>query len=465
MKIETKLKLDKFKARDYQIPLVEAFFSGKKRLLAIWPRRSGKDIIGFQLVLRAALSAVGTYFYIFPTFSSGRRILWEAIANDGTRVLDFIPPELIERKQEQQMSIRLINGSVIQVLGSDNYDNSLVGTNAKGMVFSEYALQDERAYQFARPILTANNGWAMFLSTPRGKNHLWTLYNIAKESTDWFVSKLTVNDTDHIPLWEIEKEKASGEMSEDLILQEYYTSFDMGIEGAYYTKYLDKMRLKGQIGNAPYEPGFAVHTAWDLGMRDSTCIIWYQIIGATVRVIDCYENSKLGLEHYVSIINQRANGDGYVYGKHFAPHDIAVRELGTGMARYEKAKQLGLKFEMTGDNIGKKSVIPNVSIMDGIESVRSAFSKIWIDEIKCAKLIKALENYRQEFDGKTKTYKPHPLHDANSHFADAFRYLCLSLPKTQTGRTAEDIEKDYRAAIYGEQGNLPGIFRNDLPRY
>ena len=106
-------------------------------------------------------------------------------------------------------------------------------------------------------------------------------------------------------------------MSEDLIMQEYYTSFDMGVEGSYYSKYIDKARIKGQIGMVPWEPAFQVHTAWDLGVADSTCIIFFQTVGQTVRIIDCYENNKVGLEHYVSIIKNKE----YNYGKHIAPPD------------------------------------------------------------------------------------------------------------------------------------------------
>lgn len=177
---------------------------------------------------------------------------------------------------------------------SDNF-NALMGTNPRGVVFSEYALQDPRAYQFIRPILTANDGWTVFISTPRGKNHLWELYNIARNSPDWFCCKMTVEETGHISLHEIEREKAEGLMYDDLILQEYYTSFDMDIEGAYYAKYVDKMRVEGKIGDVPWESSFKVHTAWDLGVRDNTCIIFFQVIGQTIRVIDTYENSKVGL--------------------------------------------------------------------------------------------------------------------------------------------------------------------------
>ncbi|KKK50239.1 hypothetical protein LCGC14_3127010, partial [marine sediment metagenome] len=335
----------------------------------------------------------------------------------------------------QEMKITFINGSILQLIGSDNID-SIVGTNPYGCVFSEYAIQDPKAYHFIRPILAANEGWALFISTPRGKNHFWELYQIALKHPDWFAYKLTLDDTQHIPYREIEKERSEGLMSEDLIQQEYYTSFTMGVEGAYYAKYLDKMRINSQIGQVPYEVGFKVHTAWDLGVRDSTTIIFFQVIGQAVRIIDCYENSKEGLEHYAKIIAQKP----YIYGKHIAPHDIKVKEFGSGMTRIEKAKQLGIKF----------TVAPSLLIEDGIESVRSALSKIWIDEVKCVSFIKAIENYRQEFDSMKRTYKRFPLHNWASHYADSLRYLCISLPKVRDGLSAEDLDKRYRDAVYGD---------------
>lgn len=339
----------------------------------------------------------------------------------------------------------------MQLIGSDNID-TIVGTNPRGCVFSEYALQDPRGYQFIRPALTANNGWALFISTPRGKNSFWELYQIALHNPlDWYAHKLTVEDTFHVSLHEIAKEKDSGEMSDDLIQQEYYTSFEQGIEGSYYGKYLDRMRLKGQIGIVPYEHSFKVHTAWDLGVRDSTTIIFFQTIGQVVRIIDCYENSKQGLEHYVKVIEQKP----YSYGKHIAPHDIKVREFGSGMTRLEKAKQLGVNF----------ITAPDVSIEDGIESVRSAFSKIWIDENSCKQLIKAIENYRQEYDIKKKVYKSQPLHDWSSHWADALRYLAITLPRTIDGLSPEELDKRYQEAMLGSGANLPKMFRDDSDMY
>lgn len=456
LNVETHVQLDKFKPRDYQLPLLDALENKKyKRALAIWPRRAGKDVVAFNYVIRCALVKIGVYFIVYPTYSQGRKILWDSMTNEGLRFLDFIPEELIESTNATEMKIRLTNQSLIQVIGSDNYD-SLVGTNPIGIVFSEYALQDPRAYQFLRPVLTANNGWAIFISTPRGKNNLWELYQIALHNPEhWFCSKLTVLDTGHISLEDIQREKNSGEMSEDLIQQEYFTSFELGIEGSYYAKYIDKMHLDGRIGIVPYEANFKVHSCWDIGVRDSTAIIFFQSIGQTVRLIDYYENSKVGLEHYVKVLEQKAQAQGWVWGRHFAPHDIAVKEWGTGMTRIEKAKQLGITFTITA----------NISIEDGIEALRSAFSKIWIDETKCKSLIKALENYRQEWDEKKKVYKSTPLHNYASHGADAARYLAINLPKTRDGLSAEELDKRYREAQYGDSGQLPAAFRDPREYY
>ena len=451
MKVETKIHLNRFVPRSYQLPIIDALENkGYRKIICIMPRRAGKDVVAFNLMLRAALRKVGVYYYIFPTYSQAKKVIWDSINNDGQKFLDYIPPELIAGSNSQEMKITLTNGSLMQLVGSDNVD-SLVGTNPRGCVFSEYALQDPRAYQFIRPILTANDGWALFVSTPRGKNHMWELFQIAENSPDWFAYKLTLDDTQHIPLWAIEKEMAEGIMSPDLVQQEYYTSFTMGVEGAYYTKYIDRMRVKGQIGDVPWEPSFKVHTAWDLGVRDSTTIIFFQNVGQTVRIIDCYEKSKEGLEHYIQVLHSKP----YTYGKHIAPHDIKVREFTSGVARIEKARQLGINF----------TIAPDISIVDGIEGVRSSLAKIWIDERNCKPLIKALENYRQEFDAKRRVYKSQPLHDHNSHFADCMRYLCVSLPKTRDGLTPEELDKRYMEAMMGPNYNMPAVFRTDLPDY
>ncbi len=449
---DEKIWLNKFEPRPYQAGIIDAVENrGFKRVVAILPRRAGKDLTAFNLCIRQCIRKVCVIYYIFPLYSQGRKVIWDSITNSGERILDYIPKSLIASMNSQEMKIRFTNGSLLQIVGSDNFD-ALMGTNPQGIVFSEYALQDPRAYQFIRPILAANDGFAVFISTPRGHNHLYELYQIAKHSPeDWYCIKLTLDDTQHIPYREIERERAEGIMSEDLIQQEYYTSFDMGVEGSFYSRYMDKMRIDGRITDVPWEVSKKVSTAWDIGVRDSTTIIFYQKIGDVVRIIDCYENSKHGLEHYVSVINSKP----YIYERHIAPHDIQVREWGSGITRLEKARQLGVKF----------TVADNHSIMDGIEAVRTTLNRVWIDQTACGPLIKALENYRQEYDAKKRVYKTVPLHDIFSHFADAMRYLCVTLPKTRDGGGSESLDRRYAETMLGPNAGLPSVFRDDMGRY
>ncbi len=455
MKSETVIKLNKFQPRDYQLPICRAIATegGQyRKLLCVLPRRAGKDVLMWNLMIRAAIKQVGNYYYCLPTFQQARGVIWESITNSGQKMIDFLPPELIAKKLDNTMSITLVNGSQIKLIGSDSYDTSIIGTNPRMIVFSEYALADENAYKLAAmPILRANNGIVCLISTPRGKNHMYELFQIAKNSPDWFTYFKTVEDTGHISLEEINKDIATGEISADMARQEYFCSFEMGQEGALYAKYIDKMRLDGRIGIVPWEPYHKVSTSWDLGVADPTCIIFFQVIGEIVRVIDYYEQSDRGMDHFARVIAEK----GYVYGKHFPPHDIMARESARGLTKREMYKELGINFT--------EPVL--IDIQDGIELVRRTFSKMWIDEKNCSKLIKALENYRYEWDDKLKRYKSKPLHDHNSHASDAMRYLCAALPKCRMGTSPEDLDKRYREAVMGSNAHMPSVFRTDLPDY
>jgi hypothetical protein len=448
--IETQIRLNSFVPRPYQLPLYDAIENkGYKKVMYIAPRRSGKDLVAFNIAIRYALEHICVIYYCFPTFSLARRALWDNITISGLRVLDYIPDEIIESKNEQQMRIKFRNGSLLQLIGSDNYNETLIGTNPKMIVFSEYALQDPMAYQFARPILAANNGVALFVSTPRGKNHMWELYQIALNSPEWFAYKLTIDDTQHLTEEAWEEEKRS--YSEDLLQQEYYCSFELGVEGSIYGKYIDRMRLRGQIGAVPWESSHRVHTAWDIG-RDTTAITFFQVIGQVVRVIDYYEKANENLAYFVAILEQKP----YLYGKHFFPHDMSVTEWGGAkITRLDKARDLGLK---------DCSVVGNLPLEDGIEHVRTSFSNIWIDERNCAQLLKCLENYRRVFDDKKRVYGTAPLHNFASHGADSFRYMCLSVSKTRQGTTAAELDARFAQARYGSDANLPPIFRDGLAK-
>jgi hypothetical protein len=452
MNVEVQVQLDRFKLRWYQEIVYNAIEEeGCKRVLYVAPRRAGKDVLGWNLAIRQCIKRVCLVFYVLPTYSQARKAIFDAIAIDGTKFLDFLPSMLVDSVNQSEMKIRFKNGSILQCIGGDTYDTSLVGTNPYAVILSEYALMPPDIFSYIRPILAANNGWCLIVSTPRGKNHLWHLWKLAAELPDWRVITQKASEIHHIPDEVLAQERA--EMEEGLYLQEYETSFERGIQGSYYGTFLDALKLKGQICSVAWEPGLLVYTAWDIGVNDATTIIFYQTVGdgTVIRIIDCYSNNNLGLDHYAKVIQDRP----YRYGKHFAPHDIKVREWGGGaVTRYEKARQLGLEF----------TLVDQVSIIDGIENVWTHFNKFWIDQEKCRSLINALENYRKEWDEPRQMYLNKPVKNWATHYADCLRYLCLSIHKTKKGMTSEEFDRKKAQALYGAQGNLPGLFQNN-PAY
>jgi hypothetical protein len=764
---------DYFQPRSYQMPILDAFSKGYKRILAVLPRRAGKDLTCWNLMIEQAMRKPAIYWYILPTYAQARKVIWHGKLIDGRSFLDCIPKEVISRKKEQEMSIHLINGSLIQVLGSADIDR-LMGSNPYGIIFSEYAMTtDTRVFPLLLPILRASDGWCIFISTPRGKNNFYELYNIALQNPDdWFCYRLSVEDTKHISVEDIKKDVDSGAISYDMAQQEYYCfptgtkvlgtdkligiekiaigdmvishsgrmrkvlktytqqyngnlisiksygsyepivctpdhpiriynrseqkyewkkainitledrlvfpklslssksfisydlcmviawyitegssfknglqfslgteqevnrvssllktlgyiphqifsktgynlvvydvsivdfmkfhcgnhasnkripfslisgyeeqffhelikgdgcisihkghkryvyttisktlayqvqllahsipdnltagitkrtggthifpgkricnakdsylvqihtqgsrkrdswmirgkhsiaakikeiisvpyvgevhnikvqydesyivggrsvhncSFDMGISGVVFGTSVDRMRENNQIAEVPWLPEYPVHTSWDIG-NDTTAICFFQETKTTVRIIDYYERSSENLEHYVNYIKSKP----YTYGKHFFPHDMAVKEwAGPKFSRVEKARQLGIKA----------TIVDSVSLEDGIEVTRSSLARIYIDEAKCLRLIKCMENYRYEWNDKRQVYSDKPLHNWASHGADSLRYLCLSLPKAKDGMTASDARKLRDEAIYGSGSNLPEFFR------
>lgn len=384
-------------------------------------------------------------YFVYPTYSQGKKILWEGLDNDGFPLIDYLPKELIASKNSQEMSIKLINGSFFKIVGSDEPDR-LVGTNASFMVFSEYALQNPNAWSFLRQVVRANQGVACFITTPRGRNHAYDLYEYAKtQPEEWFVSKLTVDDTKHISADDLAKE--AQETSEDLMQQEWYTSFSLGVEGSYYSKYLNAIRINNQITNVPWQPYEKVHFSVDIGHDDSTAIVFFQSIanGASFNIIDYYENRKQGLDHYAKVILEKP----YLYGKQIFPHDMAVTEFGSGLTRIEQARKLGLN----------PTIAPKLSVEDGIEAVRAMLPRCYFDQTKCVKLLKALESYRQQYDPKRQVYLGQPLHDWASDGADSFRYMAVSQKMLSETLSAEDLDKLYIKGRVGVQENVPKPFQ------
>jgi len=257
-----------YQPRDYQLPIFRAFDNGYKRILQLWHRRGGKDKTDINLVAREMANNVGTYYYFYPTYTQGRKALWDGMGKDGFKYIQHFPKELLDGKpNDTEMKLKYKNGSLFQVIGTDDVDR-IVGTNPRGCVFSEYSLQNPKGWNYIRPILAENKGWAIFNYTPRGKNHGFDLYEMAIKNPKWFVSKMTVDDTHVLTKEDIEEERQSG-MTEDMIQQEYYCSFTAAIQGAYYWKQYDEAEKAGRFSNVPYDDSLPVYTVWDLGVSDA----------------------------------------------------------------------------------------------------------------------------------------------------------------------------------------------------
>ena len=382
-------------------------------------------------------------YYIFPTYSQAKKAIWDSKDSDGRPFLEYIPNEIIASKHQQEMKIRLINGSLFQMVGSDNID-SIMGTNPKIVVFSEYAMQSPQAWDYIRPILGANGGVAIFISTPRGKNHFYDMYINVRKSKDWYVSKCSVEDTGIFTKEDIDRERLEG-MSDELIEQEYYVSFNKGVEGSYYGKLIEKARNESRICNVPYDPRSPVHTAWDIGYGDSTSITFWQEVGGEVRIIDFYEAQGEGIAHYAKMLQNKP----YVYGTHYMPHDAGSGSIQTGRTLQDVAYEQGIKVTV---------LERETDIQIGIEAVRSMLNIVFIDEKKCGHLIKCLENYHKKYNEKTQAYSESPLHDWTSHSSDSVRYMANA--RIQFGRgmgamTKEKLNEIRNRTGYGKVQQRP----------
>lgn len=390
-----------------------------------------------------------TAFHILPTYQQAKKVIWDSSTNDGKRILDYIPSEVVESKNGQEMKIRFTNGSLYQLIGSDNID-SLVGTNPKIIIFSEYAIQSSAAWEYLRPIVDVNKGYAVFISTPRGKNHFYDLLCMAKTNPNWFVEVLSVKDTGVLTEDDIDGIRKEG-VSEELIQQEYYCSFNRGVEGSYYGRIIEKAREEKRICNVPYETRSPVHTAWDIGYGDSTAIIFWQDIGGEVRIIDHYEAHGEGIAHYAKMLQTKP----YVYGTHYFPHDAGSGSIQTGRTLQDTAAEQGIKSIV----LERES---DISV--GIEAARSLLSISYIDQTKCAYLIKCLENYHKKYNDKLNVYSDTPVHDWTSHSSDALRYLASA--RIAYGRGPGSLTKtklDEMKANAGFGRTSPKIYGQQTP--
>lgn len=407
----------------------------RKRANLVWHRRSGKDKTAWNWMLLSAIGLrQGIYFYFFPTYAQGKKVLWDGMDRAGMPFLAHVPPECLIDKNETEMQVRLRHAaggeSIVQIIGTDKYD-SIRGTNPVGCVFSEFSFQDPGAWKVVQPILRENDGWAVFVYTPNGHNHAFQMHEMAAKNPKWFSSLLTIEHTQSVKKEDIDEEVALGLLDADDVAREYYCSFSGSMQGAYYGKLLEAAYTEGRISNVPWDPALPVETWWDLGMDDATTIWFVQRHRFEVRCIDYLEASDVGLPFYAKELTTRP----YIYDVHVMPHDIKVRELGPGKSRREIAEGLGIR---------PIRVTPKWALDEGIDSVRRLIPLCWFDEHKCARGIAALSNYCKQYDDVRKVFSRVPQHNWASHGADAFRTGAVGGREYRVDREPQDTaESDY----------------------
>ncbi len=390
--------------------------SDKRFSLTVAHRRAGKTVARINKLIREAAMCRKPnprFGYLAPYFVQAKDIAWSYLKEYAAPIIEHGG-----KVNESELSLTFgHNGAVIRLYGADNAER-MRGLYFDGLAADE--AQDIRPSvltQIILPALADRKGWLDLSGTPKGwGNLLGQTYQRTRDDPEWFVQVLKASQTGLIDEAELRQLRAS--MPENEYLQEFECSFDAAITGAYYARELQAAEDEGRLTSVPFEPMARVQTFWDLGISDSMAIWFAQVVGREVRVIDYYEAAGHGLDHYARVLSEKP----YVYERHWAPHDIQVRELGSGRSRLEVAAGLGIRFDIT----------PNISVKDGIDALRMLLPRCWIDARKCATGLEALKAYREKFDEK-RGISLGPLHDWSSHASDAARYMAVALQEqTQT---------------------------------
>jgi hypothetical protein len=384
------------------------FHERKQRwALLVAHRRAGKTVSTINDKIKRAITTNKDNYraaYVAPFFVQAKDIAWDYLKR-------YAAP-IIADKNESELWVELVNGARIRLYGADNADR-LRGGYLDDVTIDEPA--DMRLStvfgEIIRPMLADRQGTATFIGTPKGRNEFYRLHERAKaDPENWFCSVLKASQTGLLA--DSELADARAEMTPEQYAQEFECSFDAAIIGAYYGADIALAERDGRVGMFPADPLLPVHTAWDLGIGDSTAIWLWQAAPDGLRVIGHIEDHGKALPHYVGELSAL----GYRYGLDFVPHDAKARELGTGKTRVETLIGLGRKPQL----------VPMHTAEDGINALRVMFPRIRFDAESCRDGIEALRQYRTDYDEKTKAFKNHPRHDWTSHTSDAARYMAIA---------------------------------------
>lgn len=387
--------------------------SEKRWAVMVCHRRAGKTVACINHLIRAAAminieeKRAPRLAYIAPFFRQAKEVAWDYLK----MYTDCIPGR---EWNESELRADLPGEVRIRLYGADNPDR-LRGIYLDGVVLDEYGDMDPAVWrQVIRPALADRNGWAVFIGTPRGQNHFAELWDYGTKQDDFYTLMLKASQSGILSQEELDSYRRQSAPEE--YEAEFECSFAAGTRGSFYGRDLEEAENENRIRAVPHDPKLPCFTAWDLGFDDATAIWVYQVAGKEVRFIDYYENTNQPLGHYVNWIKNRPAR--FSWGHHYLPHDAEVHELGSGESRLETLRALGLQ---------NSSIVGRQSIADGINAVHNIMPRAWFDKEKCERGLKALKNYRREWDEERKVLKSVPLHDWSSDASDAMRYAALSI--------------------------------------
>lgn len=397
---------------------------GKARFgVLVCHRRFGKTVLAVNHLIKGALTcsrARPRFAYIGPTYRQSKTVSWDYAQFYSRPIPGQVP-------NQSELRIDYPNQGQVRLYGSDNPD-SLRGIYLDGAVLDEYGMHPQKTFsEVLSATLVDRGGWALFCGTPNGRNQFYEIAEQAKAeqaqgNPDWFYEEHKASQTGLLdPAY---LQSARMVMTDDEYAQEFECSFAAAVKGAIYAK--EMAAAAPRITSVPYDPALPVDTDWDLGMGDAMTIWFSQSSrGGEVRLIDYHETSGEGFPQLMGMLQ----GKGYSYGSHWAPHDIVVRELGTGKTRLETAAAFGLRFNVTP----RLSAGSSTEVEEGIHAVKMLLPRCYFDRTKCQAGIEALSNYRRDYNQRLNEFKATPVHDWSSHAADAFRGLAVrhQAPKEQ----------------------------------
>lgn len=406
---EVKRVVIPYKPREPQLQIHEAM-ENNRFVVGVAHRRMGKTVAALNELIKRAMQndkQNPRYAYIAPTYSQAKRVAWDYLTH-------FVRPlDAVANIAELRVDFL---GRRIQLYGSDNPD-SLRGQYFDGVVLDEIGDQNPKIWnEIIRPALADRKGFCLFIGTPKGNNHFKDLFDRASKEEGWSALQFKASETKLLD----DKELAAArkEMGDDKYNQEFECSFNAAIEGSYYGKLINDLEEEGRMCHIDRDDLCKTYVAWDLGMGDSTALFVCQIVGQEYRIMDYVENHGQGLDWYVQWLKDNR----WHQAEQLLPHDVEVRELGTGKSRLEVLREAGLDVR----------VLPRLSVDDGIQAVRRMLPKCWFNMPQVKQGLDCIRNYRRDYDEKRNVFFEKPLHDWASHGADSFRYLALGIEQTST---------------------------------